>query len=152
MSEQIDPKDEIGRLMALPKAYFGTLAMREGGKYPFVSLVIPALDGGGSPLLLLSDLSDHVKNLGNDRNASLLFDGTDGRAEPLTGPRVTLLGTVAVTMSGEDKDAYLTRRPAAELYAGFGDFRFYRFALQEALLVAGFGRIHRLSASDLQLT
>jgi hypothetical protein len=149
MTEQIDPKDEIGRLMALPKAYFGTLAVREDSKYPFVSLVIPALDGEGRPLLLLSDLSDHVKNLGNDRNASLLFDGTEGRAEPLTGPRVTLLGIVAITTAKEDKDAYLARHPAAELYAGFGDFRFYRFALREALLVAGFGKIHRLTGDQL---
>jgi heme iron utilization protein len=149
MSEQVDPKDEIRRLMARPKAYFGTLAMRDGSKYPFVSLVVPALDAGGRPLLLLSDLSDHVKNLKADSNASLLFDGTEGRAEPLTGPRVTLLGTVAVTTAKEDKDAYLARHPSAELYAGFGDFRFYRFALREALLVAGFGKIHRLDGRDL---
>ena len=151
MSEQIDPKCEIRRLMAHPKAYFGTLAVRDGSKYPFVSVVVPALDGGGSPLLLLSDLSDHVKNLQADSNTSLLFDGTEGRAEPLTGPRVTLLGTVAVTTAKEDKDAYLARHPSAELYAGFGDFRFYRFTPFEALLVAGFGKIHRLVAAELQL-
>lgn len=149
MTEQIDPKDEIRRLMNLPKAYFGTLAVREGDKYPFVSLVVPALDTQGYPLLLLSDLSDHVRNLGSDSKVSLLFDGTEGRAEPLTGPRATLLGTVAITDAAADRDAYLTRHPEAELYAGFGDFHFYRFTPSEALLVAGFGRIHRLTGNDL---
>ncbi|MBK8160814.1 MAG: pyridoxamine 5'-phosphate oxidase family protein [Rhodospirillaceae bacterium] len=149
MAELLDLKDEIRRLMNLPKAYFGTMADRDGNKYPFVSLVVPALDGGGCPLLLLSDLSDHVKNLQGESKASLLFDGTAGRDEPLTGPRVTLLGEVSVTEAAADREAYLARHPSADLYAGFKDFRFYRFTLREALLVAGFGRIHRLGAEDL---
>ena len=149
MTEQIDPKDEIRRLMNLPKAYFGTVADRDGSKYPFVSLVVPAIDGDGQPLLLLSDLSDHVKNLQGESKASLLFDGTAGRDEPLTGPRVTLLGEVAVTEAAVDRDAYVARHPTADLYAGFKDFRFYRFKVREALLVAGFGRIHRLAGDDL---
>lgn len=149
MTETIDPKDEIRRLMNLPKAYFGTLAAREGGKYPFVSLVVPALDAEGCPLLLLSDLSDHVKNLKGDSKVSLLFDGTEGRKEPLTGPRVTLLGDIAVTEDAAARAAYLARHPEAELYVGFGDFRFYRLTVREALLVAGFGKIHRFAGSDL---
>jgi len=150
MTEAIDPKEEIIRLLRLPKAYLGTLAARDGGKYPFVSLVAPALDPGNYPLLLLSDLSDHVRNLAGDSKASLLFDGTGSRDEPLTGPRVTLLGEVAVTGDATDRAAYLARQPGAALYADFKDFRFYRFTPREALLVAGFGRIHRLSGSDLR--
>ena len=150
MTEQIDPKDEIRRLMAYPKAYFGTTADRDGAKYPFVSLVVPALDARGHPLLLLSDLSDHAKNLKGESKVSLLFDGTGGRKEPLTGPRVTLLGEVAVTDEVSDREAYLAGRPEAELYAGFGDFRFYRMTVREALLVAGFGKIHRLTGDDLK--
>jgi putative heme iron utilization protein len=150
MSEPLDPKDEISRLMTSPRAYLGTLADRDGAKYPFVSLVIPALGDDGCPLLLLSDLSDHVRNLNGDSKASLLFDGTAGRGEPLTGPRVTLLGEVAVTGAATDRETYLARQPSAALYADFTDFRFYRFTPREALLVAGFGRIHRLSDSDLR--
>lgn len=148
MSETVDPKDEIHRLIKLPKAYLGTVADREGAKYPSVSLVVPALDAGGCPILLLSDLADHVKNLTGDSKASLLFDGTEGRAEPLTGHRVTLLGEVAATDALADREAYLARHPSAAVYAGFQDFRFYRFVPREALLVAGFGRIHRLAGSD----
>jgi putative heme iron utilization protein len=150
MNEPVDPKDEIHSLMNLPKAYLGTIADRNGSKYPFVSLVIPALDAGGNPLLLLSDLSDHVRNLAGDSKASLLFDGTEGRAEQLSGPRATLLGEVAVTEAAADRAAYLARHPSAVFYADFKDFRFYRFNLREALLVAGFGRIHRFSAEDLR--
>lgn len=149
MTEVLDPKDEIRRLMQLPKAAFGTMASREAGLYPSVSLVVPALDAAGMPLLLLSDLSDHVRNLGNSPRASLLFDGTGGIGEPLTGPRVTLLGEVALTADPDHRARYLSARPEAALYADFKDFRFYRFAAAEALLVAGFGRIHRFAAPEL---
>ncbi|WP_374307792.1 pyridoxamine 5'-phosphate oxidase family protein [Dongia sp.] len=149
MNEPIDPKREIIRLMQLPKAAFGTLASRESGNYPSVSLVVPALDDTGMPLLLLSDLSDHVRNLGNSPRASLLFDGTGGIEEPLTGPRVTLLGEVSVTADAQHRTQYLAARPETAFYADFKDFRFYRFSAVEALLVAGFGRIHRLSAAEL---
>lgn len=149
MTEPIDPKDEIRRLMQLPKAAFGTMAERDGLSYPSVSLTVPALDAAGMPILLLSDLSDHVRNLGNSPRASLLFDGTGGIDEPLTGPRVTLLGTISVTTDPVHRAAYLAARPDAAFYADFKDFRFYRFHVSEALLVAGFGRIHRMMATDL---
>ena len=149
MNEAIDPKGEIRRLMQLPKAAFGTLALRESVTFPSVSLTVPALDGAGMPLLLLSDLSDHVRNLGNSPKASLLFDGTGGIDEPLTGPRVTLLGDVSETPDPAHRAAYLAARPEAAFYADFKDFRFYRFTVAEALIVAGFGRIHRFMASDL---
>lgn len=146
-----DIPGEIRQLLRMAgRAYLGTLTSRLDVDYPFVTLVVPALGNDEAPLLLLSDLSDHAKNLQQNKHVSLLFDGTLDRAEPLTGPRVTLLGTLSVSEAAEDRDAYLAQHPEAGLYAGFGDFRFYRFNLLEALYVAGFGRIHRLSAADLQ--
>ena len=53
---------------------------REG--WPYGSLVLTATSHDGSPLLLLSDLSDHIKNLQLDARASLLFDGTAGLKDP----------------------------------------------------------------------
>jgi putative heme iron utilization protein len=147
--EPVDPKEQIKHLMCLPKAFLGSSASRDGDIFPAVSLVIPALNGIGRPILLLSDLSDHVRNLRGDPRASLLFDGTSGMAEPLTGPRVTVLGKVSVTEDLGDRMAYLAQHPSAALYADFRDFHFYLFVPQEALLVAGFGRIHRFDAADL---
>jgi putative heme iron utilization protein len=135
------------------RAYLGSLAERAGGaaseSFPFVSLVLPGRDGTGQPLLLLSDLSDHAKNLKRDPHASLLYDGTFGLAEPLTGARVTLIGRVVPADTPENRARYLAAQPSAQGYAGFGDFHLYRFEIQEALLVAGFGRIHRLPGSAL---
>ena len=149
MNGKLEIAAEIRRLMRAERAYLGSLADRSGGLFPFVSLVAPALDAGNLPILLLSDLSDHVRNLKRAPKASLMFDGSMGLKEPLTGPRVTLLGEVTQSSEPEIRRRYLAQRPEAGLYAGFGDFRFYLFRPEEALYVAGFGKIHRLAGEDL---
>src|SRR5205823_6291401 len=59
---------------------------------PYVSLVVAACDSHASPLLLLSDLAQHTKNLLAEPAVSLLFEDVAGHADPLAGPRLTLLG------------------------------------------------------------
>lgn len=141
---------EARGLLRLGRASLGSFAERGGTVYPFVSLVLPALSENGEPLLLLSDLSDHAKNLQRDPNASLLFDGTLELKEPLTGPRLTLIGTVRRSENqAADKKRYVARQPSAELYVGFGDFHCFRFRILEGLFVAGFGRIYRLTPEEL---
>jgi putative heme iron utilization protein len=149
------PKEQARQLMEKARrAYLGTLAERRDASaaatvFPFVSLVLPARDLEGRALLLLSDLSDHARNLKRDPQASLLFDGTADLAEPLTGPRLTLIGRVALADDSENRARYLAAQPSAQAYIEFGDFHLYRFEAAEGLLVAGFGRIHRLTAADL---
>lgn len=143
---------EARGLLRLSRAGLGTLAEREGATYPFVSLVLPAPAADGEIVLLLSDLSDHAKNLQRDPKASLLFDGTLHLKEPLTGPRLTLIGTVRrAEDQAADKALYVKAQPSAEMYAGFGDFHAYRFRMVEGLFVAGFGRIHRIAPSELNM-
>ena len=155
MHDAVEPEIQARELMVnAVRAYLGTLAARPAADgnatvFPFVSLVLPALDAAGRPLLLLSDLSDHAKNLKRDPQVSLLFDGTAGLAEPLTGPRLTLIGRVSLADAADNRARDLAAQPSAKDYAGFGDFHLYRFEIAEGLLVAGFGRIHRLSGSAL---
>jgi putative heme iron utilization protein len=125
------------------KAALATLArpdIPESGA-PYASLVQVAFDHDGAPLLLISGLADHTKNLLKDARVSLLFDATQGRAEPLTGPRVSLMGVAAPTTEERHARRYLARFPAAEMYAGFKDFAFWRVAPGRAHQVAGFGKI-----------
>ena len=146
-----DHTAEARSLLALSRGSLGSLAERDGRLYPFVSLVLPAQSPDGELILLLSDLSDHAKNLQRDARASLLLDGTLELKEPLTGPRLTLIGEVEVSSDQQaDKARYLAVHPEAELYAGFGDFKLYRFRILEGLFVAGFGRIFRLKPEELK--
>ncbi len=135
------------RLMrALDRA---TLATSLEG-WPYASLVLVALDHDASPLLLLSDLAEHSKNIKRDPRLSLLFDGTAGRDDPLTGPRVSVLGEAQLDADPRRLARFTARHPAAAGYAGFADFKLYRVAVARAHLVAGFGRIDWIAADALR--
>lgn len=120
------------------KAALATISHENG--WPYVSLVTVAFDHDLSPVLLLSGLSDHTRNLLADGRASLLLDGTEGLANPQTGPRVTLTGMAGPTRQEHLKRRFLACHPGAALYAGFADFSFWRVEAERAHFVGGFGR------------
>jgi heme iron utilization protein len=117
--------------------------------WPYASLVLVAVDHDGSPLLLISDLAEHSKNLKRDQRASLLFDGTPGLDDPLTGARVTVLGDIVREEEARLLARFTARHPSAQFYAGFKDFHLYRMKTARAHLVAGFGRIDWIDAAAL---
>ena len=133
-------------------ASLGTLSP-DGG--PFVTFVTVATDIDGSPLVLLSGLAAHTRHLERDDRASLLMRAPDGVTDdPLTGARATASGRLRRVARDEDCHErlfgrFLARHPEAQGYAGFGDFSIHRMTVDGVHLVAGFGRIARLSSSDL---
>lgn len=112
---------------------------------PYASLVAHAPDPAGVPLLLLSDLAQHSRNRATDPRACLLVDGTAGYAQPLAGPRVSLLGQLRLDDTPASRARYLRWQPEAAQYAALSDFRLYRLELAGAHLVAGFGQVHWLA-------
>lgn len=137
---------------AVDRAALATLARAdtpEAGA-PYASLVLVALDHEACPLLLISQLADHTRNIQADPRVSLLFDGTVGLEEPLTGPRVTVQGVAAPSADPAVRARFLARHPGAAMYADFRDFAFWRVTPQRAHMVAGFGRIHWIEPTDLR--
>ena len=133
----------------LATAQADTTGLTDTNGWPYGSLVLTMADHDASPVLLLSDLAEHSKNLAVDNRLSLLFDATAGLDDPLTGARVTVLGTAEETTDPRLRARYIARHPSAEGYAGFADFRFYRLHVARAHLVAGFGAIHWVDANAL---
>jgi len=124
-------------------------AMVEGG-WPFASLVAVACDHAGAPLVMISDLAEHAKNLKAARGrCALLFDGTAGHQNPLAGPRVTVLGRLLAEDDERLLARFVARHPDADTYAGFGDFHLYRMNVDRAYLVAGFGLIRWIETAEL---
>ena len=115
---------------------------------PYASLVLVTLDLDASPLLLLSDLAQHSRNIAFDPRVSLLFDATQNHANPLTGPRLTLLGRAGPLDDPRCLARFVAHHPSSAGYAGFGDFRLYRMAVERGHLVAGFGRIDWVDGRD----
>jgi putative heme iron utilization protein len=129
----------------------GLGTLERDGSGPYVSLAMVALDHDATPLLLLSDLADHTRNLKADPRVSLLFDGTLGSAVPLAGERATVQGRIEPARDPRLLGRYVARHPDAAGYAGFGDFNLYRVLVERAHLVAGFGRIDWLPAASIML-
>ncbi len=131
-----------------------TLAVGSGD--PFASLVTVATLPDGTPVLLLSDLALHTRNAKSDPRASLLLASTGGEGDPLAGARVSVGGRLRRLEKGTPEDTaarrrFLMRHPDAAGYAGFADFSVFVLEVSGAHLVAGFGRIVEIAASDLLL-
>lgn len=116
---------------------------------PYASLVLLAADLDASPLLLLSDLAQHSRNIAFDPRVSLLVDGSGGYADPLTGPRLTVIGRAAAVDDPRRLARFTAHHPGSAVYSGFADFRLYRVTVERGHLVAGFGRIYWIEAADL---
>lgn len=116
---------------------------------PYVSLVLIAADLDASPLLLLSDLAQHSRNIAFDPRVSLLLDATADHPDPLTGPRLTLLGRAEAVADPGRLRRFSAHHPTSSVYSGFADFRLYRLTIDRGHLVAGFGQIHWIEGRDL---
>ena len=117
---------------------------------PYVSLVACACGVDARPLLLLSDLAQHTKNLGADPLVSLLFAEKGEDPDPLAGPRLTLLGRAERCPDPFAAARFAARHPASGAYANFADFHLYRVAIERGHLVAGFGRIAWIEGDQLR--
>jgi putative heme iron utilization protein len=143
-----DPSRAARRLLHEGKS--GALATLLPGGAPHASLVTIATLPDASPILLLSRLARHTVNILADPRVSLLIEGPRG-ADPLAGARVSITGIIRVTEDPAARRRFLARHPSAAEYAGFKDFSFWRIEPSGAHLVAGFGRIVDVAASDLKI-
>src|SRR5947199_3423787 len=122
----------------------GALAtlMPESGD-PYCSLVNVASHADASPILLISRLAVHTKNILGDNRVSLMLDER-AAGDPLEGARITLAGRAeeaAGDVAADFRRRYLNAHPSAEAFVDFRDFSFFRIRPSGLHLVAGFGRI-----------
>lgn len=122
-----------------------TLSKRLEG-FPFGSVSPFILDPEGHPIILISDIAEHSRNLQADSRCSLILQPF---AEDMqsTG-RITVIGHAEV-LSADDKaalgPAYLHQFPQAADYFAMHDFRFWRIRPLKVRWIGGFGRIHWIS-------
>jgi putative heme iron utilization protein len=146
-SAEFDPALAAKKLLREGRsAALATLMAGSGD--PYCSLVNVATAADGAPLLLISRLAVHTRNIVADPRVSVMIDERKA-GDPLQGARIMLMGTAGVTDDPEVRRRYLERQPEAEMFAGFGDFAFYRMTLKAAHLVAGFGRIVDLEPQEI---
>ena len=122
----------------------GALAtLMAGSGDPYCSLVNLASHPDASPILLISRLALHTRNILADSRVSLMLDER-AEGDPLEGARIMLAGRAEQAGEGEAellRRRYLSAHPSAEVFVEFKDFSFFRIRPAGAHLVAGFGRI-----------
>ena len=141
LTPDFDPAKAVKSL--LRRSRQGALAtLMTGSGDPYCSLVNVASHPDGSPILLISRLALHTKNLLADTRVSLMLDER-GEGDPLEGSRIMLAGHAEEITADREivRQRYLNAHPTAEVFVDFKDFSFFRIRPTGTHLVAGFGRI-----------
>jgi putative heme iron utilization protein len=147
----MDPADTAALARLLRGARIAHLAtLRQGAPMASMTLYLPA-PGFDAFHVHVSRLAWHTQDMAADPRVALsIAEVDDGRADPFTLMRVTVRGEAA-RLGGDDalKAAWLARFPEQAINFTLADFGFWRIAPRDARFVAGFGRIHNLSAAEL---
>jgi putative heme iron utilization protein len=132
----------------------GTLASLTSTGDPWASFVTFGLDGAGAPVLCVSNLAEHGRNLAGDPRASIAIVAPTTDKDPLAGGRITLAGVVE-RPTGEELDtarqAHLSAVPSAKYYIDYSDFTLWVLRVQRVRWVGGYGRMDSATAEAYAL-
>jgi putative heme iron utilization protein len=132
----------VGTLSTLSRTVVG---------FPFGSIAPYGLDACARPTFLFSSLAMHTQNLAADARASMLVTSPGWSEDPLAGPRVTVIGSIAPVPPADTAGVradYLARHAGARHWVDFADFAFYRLQVLDLYFVAGFGAMGWVQAAD----
>lgn len=121
----------------------GTLATLTSDGDPWASFITYGLLDG-APVLCVSNMAEHGRNLAGDPRASISIVAPDGRSDPLASSRVTLAG-IAERPAGAEQDAarqaHLDAVASARYYIDFSDFSLWVLRVHRVRWVGGYGRM-----------
>ena len=143
------PADAPGPIDA--RASGGTLASLTSAGDPWASVVTYGQLADGLPVLCVSRLALHGRNLADDQRASLAVSAPvpDGE-DPSDIGRVTLAGRVEQPVGDEleaARAAYHAAVSSGESFTDWDDFTFWVLRIDQVRWVGGFGR---MASTDLE--
>ncbi|MBR8043236.1 pyridoxamine 5'-phosphate oxidase family protein [Burkholderia cenocepacia] len=143
--------DPAFALHLLHRCALGTLAThtREPQGFPYPTVVPFAPDASHRPVILVSGLAEHTRNLVADPRAGfLVVDASDG--DVLNAERATLLGRFVPLGDEPHVTArYLRYEPDAARYLALGDFAFWALEIERLRYIGGFGRMGWVDGTQL---
>ncbi len=143
------PAEEARTLVSSVTVGYLATAGEDGA--PWCSLVVFGPTAAGDPVLLVSTMAEHGRNLVRDPRASLALNDPAAPGDPLDRPRITLAGRV-VAPEGERAeqalDDHVAAIPGARLYAGWDDFAVYVLEVQRVRWIGGFARMDTISPDE----
>ncbi|MGE4428133.1 MAG: ABC transporter substrate-binding protein [Solirubrobacteraceae bacterium] len=128
-----------------------TLATLSEDGTPWASMISHAVLPDGTPVIMVSTLAEHGRNLERDQRASIAVVAHSSGRDPLDQGRVTVAGVVERPTGDElaaAEAAYIAAVPAAALFARFGDFTTWVLRVDRVRWVGGFGTMDSVTADD----
>jgi putative heme iron utilization protein len=128
----------------------GTLATLTADGDPWASFITYGLVGG-APVLCVSNMAEHGRNLAGDQRASISIVAPDAPEDPLASGRITLAGVVTRPTGAEldaARQAHLDAVPAAKYYIDYSDFTLWVLQVQRVRWVGGYGRMDSTTGAD----
>jgi putative heme iron utilization protein len=140
----------LNLLHAVPN---GTLAThsRDPAGFPYPTALPFAPDARHAPMLVISRLAEHTRNLQADARAGFLV-ARDVEGNVLEGQRLTLLGSFEPATPARVPELarrYLRYHPDAARYLELGDFAIWTMTLERMRFIGGFGAMGWLDAQAL---
>ncbi|MBI3651764.1 MAG: DUF2470 domain-containing protein [Acidobacteria bacterium] len=127
-----------------------TLSQKLEG-WPFGSVAPYALTAAGEPLILISDIAEHTRNVRADARASFLVQASNTKDQQASA-RATLIGYALPVSPPFLEDAerrYLEAVPKAASYFAAHDFSLFRIQVSQVRFIGGFGNIHWIDGDEL---
>ena len=144
--------DEVRALYARERnATLCTLSKKIAG-WPFGSITPYAVAARGEPLILISEIAEHTRNLREDARASLLVQDSQAMDDPQAGARVTLMGyaiPVPPPYLDDARRRYLDSFPGSASYFQIHDFTLFQIMVSRVRFIGGFGEIYWLDRSEM---
>ena len=142
---------------------FKTKKIESEVSFPYSTFTLTAFDYDLSPILLLSNLSEHTSNIKNNPMVSLMLceenkmykffpkfkGGGSDYEDPMSRPRITLIGKLKISKNKNHKKRFLSRHPASNLYSEFSDMNIFKLDILGAHLVGGFASVKWFKNKDL---
>ena len=127
-----------------------TLSVKHDG-WPFGSATPYALTADDEPLIFVSSLAEHTRNMLNHPRVSLFIQDTTTNANPQALARATVLGLIELVSEAKYEEAaqcYVQRFPEAAQNFQLGDFRLLKIVVQHVRYIGGFGEMYWIGAMN----
>ena len=128
----------------------GTLATISSAGDPWASFVTYGLLNG-APVLCVSSLAEHGRNLSADQRASISIVSPTSDPDPQAWARVTLAGVAERPVGVEldaARDAHLAAVPGATNYIDFADFTLWLLRVGRVRWYGGYGQMDVVTGAD----
>ena len=118
--------------------------------YPFGSVTPYCADEQCRPIIYISYIAQHTRNVLADPRVSLTVIDRNGGSDVQAEGRVTLIGDARTVSDDETRvrERYFRHFPSARQYEGDHDFAFFRMDLVRVRFIGGFGQIYWVEPAD----